>query len=205
MPGTDSGLVLPAYYGPDTSLLFQLRGRDEITIGAGMLYEKGTVFNRMRILSASGPLLLSIPVRKHQPGCPLSEIRIDYIQKWQNQHWRSIFSAYGKSAFFGYYRDELESIFMGNSETLAEFNATLLCWMLKQYFPKMKIQVNLAAGISSAVWNENKNPAAYGIQATEKKILRYRQVFGSEFVPGLSVADHLFCAGPKPDWSSALG
>ena len=201
-PGTDSGLIIPAFYGPGTGLLFQLRGKEEVVIGAGMPFEKGTAFNRMRILSASGPLLLSLPVKKHQRGCPLSEIRIDYIQKWQNQHWRSIFSAYGKSAFFGYYRDELEALYLRKAETLAEFNAGLLVWMLKQYFPKMKIQVNLAAGGAADFPDETKNSVSSGnIQASESN-LRYRQVFGSEFVAGLSIPDHLFCAGPKPDWSA---
>jgi hypothetical protein len=201
-PGTDSGLVIPAFYGPDTGLLFQLRGREELVIGAGMSYEKGTAFNRMRILSASGPLLLSIPVKKHSRDCPISEIRTDQLQKWQKQHWRSIFSAYGKSAYFGYYQEELESLWMQNTEYLAEFNAGILCWMLKQYFPKMKIQVNLAAGGTGNIPNENKRTAQSGNHQPAEKKLRYRQVFGSDFVSGLSIPDHLFCAGPKPDWSA---
>lgn len=201
-PGTDSGLVIPAFYGPDTGLLFQLRGKEELVIGAGMPYEKGTAFNRMRILSASGPLLLSIPVKKHSRDCPLSEIRIDHLQKWQNQHWRSIFSAYGKSAFFDYYLQEMESLCMRNTVYLAEFNAGILAWMLKQYFPKMKIQVNLAAGSASNIPNETKSAAQFGSHKPEERNLRYRQVFGSEFVAGLSIPDHLFCAGPKPDWSA---
>jgi hypothetical protein len=195
-------MLIPAFYGPGTDLLFAVRGREEITIVADLPYEKGSALNRMRILSASGPLLLSIPVKKHQRGCPLSEIRIDYIQKWQNQHWRSIFSAYGKSAFFAYYRDELEDLLMQKTEFLAAFNASILTWILRQYFPKMKIQDNLAAGMEENYPLQTKYPALSKDNEHLIKTLRYRQVFGSDFVAGLSVLDHLFCAGPKPDWKT---
>ena len=185
--------IIPASYGPGLELFHLLKGKEEICIGAGMPYQKGTSFSRMRILSASGPLLLSIPIRKTAKNSPLADIRIDYLQKWQNQHWRSLFSAYGKSPYFDYFRDELEGLYQQKSELLAEFNSELLSWTLKQYFPKMKIQVNLSAG------QESLMPEAES--GVIKPDFRYRQVFGSEFVTGLSALDHLFCAGPKSIWN----
>lgn len=189
-------MIIPAVYGPGTGFISQLRGQEEISIQAGLLFEKGGSFNRMRILAAGGPLLLSIPVRKSPKDTPLSEIRIDYIQKWQNQHWRSLFSAYGKSPFFGYYRKELEELFLKQTDLLVEFNASILAWTIRQYYPKMRIQANLSAGDRIAEQLVELPPD------TDQKSgqFRYRQVFGSDFVSGLGILDHLFCAGPSSLW-----
>lgn len=190
-------MFLPAFYGPAAEQILELRGREEILVGAGMPFEKGLAFNRMRILSAGGPLLLSIPVKKSPKGSPVWDIRIDHIQKWQNQHWRSICSSYGKSPFFGYYREELEELFLRKTEFLAEFNSGILAWTLKQYFPKMKVQVNLAEVGNATYAHPGYRTDVFRHENHPVMGLHYRQVFGSEFVSGLSVLDHLFCAGPK--------
>jgi hypothetical protein len=202
VPGTEKAIFLPALYGPDLGTFSRVYGREEITIGAAVPFVKGTAFTRMRILAVSGPLLLSIPVKKSQKDSLLSEIQVDNIQKWQNQHWRSLYSAYGKSPFFDYYKDELETLFLQKADFLAQYNSSILSWILKQYFPKIKVQVNLSASPPEPV------PSDTGENVLPQQILssngrfRYRQVFGSEFVPGMSVLDHLFCAGPGMDWRS---
>jgi hypothetical protein len=193
--------IIPASYGPGLELIRFLKGKEEICIGAGMPYQKGTNLSRMRILSASGPLLLSIPVRKFAKNSPLSDIRIDYLQKWQNQHWRSLFSAYGKSPYFDYFKEELETLYAQRCEHLAVFNSEILSWTLKQYFPKMKIQVNLSAGQESLLAEAATSLPPESENGVLKPDFRYRQVFGSEFVTGLSALDHLFCAGPKSIWN----
>ena len=40
----------------------------------------------------------------------LAEVRIDYGQKWLNNHWRTIRSAYGKAPFFEHYCEDLEKV-----------------------------------------------------------------------------------------------
>ena len=197
VPGTETMKIIPAIYGPGPEFLFALKGSNAIAITGAVPFEKGSRMSRMRILSASGPLLLSIPVKKSERGCLLSEIRTDQIQKWQNQHWRSLFSAYGKSPFFGYYRDELEVLYLQKTEFLAEFNARILSWTLRQYYPKITLRVNLSAQPSSPESLEMPEPNRDLQKNNVMNNFRYRQVFGSEFVPALSVFDHLFCAGPN--------
>lgn len=190
--------VIPAVYGPALRLIHQLSGVDDITIGAGIPYERE--MSRMRILSASGPLLLSIPVNKHPRGTALSQIRADQQQNWRHQHWRSIASAYGKSPFFQYFVAELEDIFRIKSELLAGFSAPLLAWILKQYFPGKKIQVNLAAECDEAYLRAALHSKGPEDKTEHDEKFSYRQVFGSEFAAGLCTIDHLFCAGPKNIW-----
>jgi hypothetical protein len=189
-------MLIPSQYGPGLEWLAELRKSSNLIITASGKFGKATSANRMRILGANGPLLLSIPVKKYLKDCPVSEIRIDHLQKWQRQHWRSLFSAYGKSPFFDYFRDELEDLFHRETDLLVEFTIPIQAWILKQYFPKAGVQVNLSACIKV----ERAIPEAE-LPFSESIInFKYRQVFGSEFVPGLCVLDHLFCAGPKDIW-----
>ena len=37
----------------------------------------------------------------------IKDVRIDYSQKWLNNHWRTITSAYRNAPFFEYYADDL--------------------------------------------------------------------------------------------------
>ena len=190
--------VIPALYGPDFQLIRSLADADEITICAGIPYKRE--MSRMHILSASGPLMLSIPVKKHLQRAALSEIRVDHMQKWRHQHWYSIASAYGKSPFFQYFKEELEEIFHFQTDLLAEFSARLLGWTLKQYFYGKKVKVNLAADYPEEFRNTDYLKPLAADKPKQEEKYRYRQVFGSEFADGLSTLDHLFCAGPKNIW-----
>lgn len=192
--------IIPPLYGLSLSDLQILKDEDSVEIDFAFPFNKGNAMNRIRILSASGPLLLSIPVKKTAANTPVSQIQIDHTQKWQNQHWRSITSAYGKAPFFVYFKDELEYLFSRKTDGLAEFTFGIMEWTLKQYFPKDGLSVNLAEKISDPnldfeylKWIEKGSIQLEGRH-------EYRQVFGSEFVPDLSVIDHLFCSGPNDFW-----
>lgn len=189
-------VIIPAEYGPGMELVYALKPAEQISICAGLPFEKATSFSRMKILTPSGPLRLSIPVKKCPKGSLLCDVQADNLQKWQHQHWRSIASAYGKSPFFHYYAEGLEEIFLQKKAGLAEFTASLLRWTLLQYFPGKQVHVNLATAIPlhpSEATPPLPNP-------DHSQIPEYRHVFGTEFVQGLSVLDHLFCAGPKSIW-----
>jgi len=189
--------IIPPLYGIEADDILKLSQQDDIVISSGFRFEKPSGFNRLRILGVNGPILLSIPVKKHKAGIPVSEIEIDYLQKWQNQHWRSIQSAYGKSPYFEYFKSDLKKIYGASPERLIEFTGILMKWVLNQYFPEKKITVILAQNQPVFLtterlllsWKEDKN-------RSETRI-RYTQVFGQEFVSGMSVLDHLFCEGTK--------
>lgn len=192
-----SAITIPSLYGFPAHAIPSLAETEEVRIRTDFIFEKSTGFNRMKILGANGPILLSIPVKKHTKGTPASEIRIDYIQKWQSQHWRSIQSGYGKSPYFEYYKAELEEIYTRTPEKLVDFTSVLMIWILTQYHPRINISVILAHQLETfeptepllLSWKEDK-PAS-------GKDFSYHQVFGEEFVPGLGALDHLFCEGTK--------
>ena len=53
-------------------------------------YTKHDWRNRNRIKTVSGPIWLTVPVRKHPQRTPINAIRIDYAQDWVKRHLRSI-------------------------------------------------------------------------------------------------------------------
>ena len=182
------------------SEMLSLKEQDSVEINFAFPFNKGNAMNRIRILAASGPLLLSIPVKKSPANTPISQIQIDHEQKWQNQHWRSIISAYGKAPFFFYFKDELEHLFARKTEGLAEFTFGIMEWTLKQYFPKVRLSVNLSGEFLEPSRNNEDLKWIEKSSFEAGSRLEYRQVFGSEFVPNLSVIDHLFCSGPNDFW-----
>jgi hypothetical protein len=189
--------VLPPLYGLKATHLPELLRYSTLHIQGNCPFDASGWFTRMQILGANGKILLSIPVKKHVKGTPLNEIRIDHLQKWQNQHWRSIQSGYGKSPFFNYYKEELEVLFNAAPTLLVEFTGPIMHWILAQYQAKKGKSVILAQDSQTFYDSDPLLLVQEMDKSTSEHLFTYTQVFGENFVPGLGVLDHLFCEGPK--------
>ena len=104
----------------DMSGLISRRGDDSslelspsvVYIEACENFQKQSYRNRCRFYGAEGVQTLSFPI-VHDGGThkhSITEVRIDYKTPWVQQHEKAIISAYGMSAYFEYYQDELFSI-----------------------------------------------------------------------------------------------
>jgi hypothetical protein len=70
-------------------------------------------------------------------------------------------------------------------------------WLIKIYTKSNRIPVKMTRNLLP-LQPEGVLQLSYKLALRTSEIdFRYQQVFGKEFVPGLSVLDHLFCAGPK--------
>src|SRR6478735_6864409 len=88
-----------------------LRCGSEVSLYTGTPLRNISYRNRYRISTANGPLLLSIPIKGgRRYAAPLADTLIDYTHDWQRQHWRTLFSAYGRAPFFEHYGPELETL-----------------------------------------------------------------------------------------------
>src|SRR5688572_27151690 len=98
-------ILIEAHYLPSLAYFSALSSAQEMIVEKFEQYEKQTFRNRAKINTVNGLVTLTVPVTaKH--GKPLiADIRIDHAQKWLNNHWRTIQSAYGKAPFFEYYAD----------------------------------------------------------------------------------------------------
>ena len=189
--------MIPPYYAPDLEDLNSLSSLSEIQINIHFPFERANKLTQLKILGPNGVFVVSIPIKKYAKGSPVSEIKIDYLQKWQNQHWRSLQSCYGRSPYFEYFHEELKNLFYQSPQFLTDFSVPLLVWICKQYFPLKKISVILAQNQEDFQPNQLL-PVSY---KQDISVLSgpqpYTQVFGQEFVSGLSMWDALFCAGPN--------
>lgn len=158
-------------------------------------YPKQTFRNRYEILSANGRQMLTIPV-VGQKGIktPVREIRISG-ETWKKNHLSSIRSAYGRSAFYEYYEDELKQLFDKKHSFLFDFNLKCFEWIIQ------KIPLNEFSFTGHFEnWNEEidfRNQFEPNVVWQVSK--GYSQVFSDrfQFEGGLSILDVLFNLGPS--------
>ena len=151
-------------------------------------YQKGGWRNRCRILTANGPLLLSIPLRggKHQQ-MPIREVLIDERTDWRRRHTQTIQSAYGRSPYFEHYGEAVEQLLQQQTVRLWEYNVIITEGIIRLLDLPITFQVTHAFRGAAA--------GAKSVEVTRP----YPQVFTDRFgfVGGLSVLDGLFCLGPE--------
>ena len=194
-------ILIELHYLPSIAYFSALYKADEIYIASQGRFEKRTYLNRSTILTANGPLDLSVPVFGANKRIPIQEVKIDYHEKWVNKHWRAIQSAYGKSPFFDFYSKEVKDILYSTPSHLFDLNKSLLTMCLKF------LQID-----TPVFWQENLEEIAKpdlmdmrGDIHPRKPISEllwfdpkpYQQIFGSNFVSNLNILDLLFCTGPE--------
>lgn len=116
--------IFSTAYLPPIQYIKSLIESDIVLIEKHETYLKQTYRNRCIILSANGPLALTIPIIKPFGNkTKTDEVVIDNSVKWKREHWRGIESAYRNSAFFEYVRDYLITFYENEWEFLFDFNS----------------------------------------------------------------------------------
>jgi hypothetical protein len=193
--------LLSTAYFPPVHYMALIARSDEILIEKEENYLKQTFRNRCYILSSNGPMVLSVPVLLgsfHKTA--LKDIKIDYSKRWQQIHTRGITSSYKSSAYYLFYYDHIEKVINRNHKYLIDLNTDALETLLRI--------TGLTTNVSYTTAFEPAGKAAYDFryEITPKKKIRgtifnlteYYQVFKNKsgFVPGLSILDLIFNAGP---------
>lgn len=191
-------LHLP-YFGP-VSHFRELVKPATVWIEVEDNYQKQTYRTRTYIYGANGKLLLNIPIKhlhkaekQHQK---YKEVRIANDFKWQQQHWKSLKSAYQTSPFFEYYEDELAPLYHQEFDFLMDFN--FRCFEIISEC--LQLDVNYNKTFEYIMDPENMLDKRNLINA--KKVVdipRYNQVFMDKkgFLPDLSILDLMFNEGPN--------
>ncbi len=176
-------------------------------------YRKQTWRNRCTILTASGRENLLIPIVHGAGECPatdgaaappdrnvshipITEVRIDYSVDWVRAHEQAIASAYGSSAYFEYYKDELFALLESGESGLYAFNRRLIDWLLaKLHLPAALTDSREFVRPENGDLRERLHPKKAPLYRCGRP---YYQVFSAQFgfVEGLSVVDLLFNEGP---------
>ncbi len=167
-----------------------------ITIEKYEHYQKRTSRNRYLILTANGPLTLSIPLTKGKNNHQLIyDVKISYEEDWVKKHLNAIKSAYGKSPYMEFYFPEIEKLFFKKVPFLFDLNTISLELMLKF------LGMNLLIDYSSTYQNSSLDNKDTSIKKHHDNItfINYPQVWQEKFnfTPNLSIIDLLFCTGPE--------
>jgi len=194
--------LLSTAYFPPVHYMALVAASEEILIEKEENYRKQTYRNRCCILSANGPLVLSVPVLLgsfHKTA--LKDLKIDYSKRWQQIHIRGIESSYKSSAYFIYYSDLIEKVINGNHNYLLDLNMAALETVLGI------TGLTTRVSYTTAFEPDRNGEYDFRYQVTPKekirhdifKINEYFQVFENRygFVPGLSILDLIFNAGPE--------
>ncbi|MCQ2184810.1 MAG: WbqC family protein [Bacteroidales bacterium] len=187
----------------------EIESQGQFFIEACENFQKQSWRNRCRILSASGPEDLLVPIIHRDgthDGIPITEIEIDYSTNWPLRHERAIVSAYRSAAYFDYYADSFLEILRSRPATLWELDIRYTGWLLEK-FSIRKGPVPLTEDFT-APGTTTEEESCYGrdlrylIHPKKPELTQareYFQVFGSRFgfTPGLSSIDLLFNEGPE--------
>lgn len=193
--------LVELHYLPSLEYFCALQQFDMIELEGCEHYVKQSYRNRCYINTAQGVEMLIVPLTAKHGKTLTKDVRIDYSKKWQNNHWRTIESAYRKAPYFEYYFDDLRTILYRNHDFLFDLNLELLSFCLNsiRFAPTLSASVSYEKIPAPHIFDlrsliSPKKPAS---ERNLCKPVSYYQVFGSGFVENLSLVDLLFCEGPR--------
>lgn len=189
-------IVLELQYLSDIGYLTKLANHEEVLLENCESFVKSSSRNRTYIATAHGRQMLSIPIAGGRSHHQLyRDTRIDYNIAWQRLHQNSIQTAYGKSPFYEFYRDELNAHFEQRPTFLWDWNYLLLQWLCKKFKIATSFHMTQSYQRSYAEGIDQRSNSK-SINALNQAA--YHQCFGDKtgFLPGLSAIDLLFNLGP---------
>ncbi len=162
-------------------------------------FPKQTYRNRCLILGANGVERLTVPVI-HTSGqkTKTKDTKIDYSQNWVKQHQGAFQAAYGNAPYFEYFKPYLDQIFAKKRFFLVDLNIDLLTFVYRIIDVPLVYEKTQEFGVTYET-------SGYGQVSAKKdwttrsfyQNRSYRQCFGTEFVPILSVLDLLMNHGKE--------
>lgn len=192
-------LLTELMYNPPVQYFRHALRSDGLLIEQHENYVKQSYRNRCHVLTAHGVVPLSIPILRgnSKDKTIITEIEIDYSQKWYNVHWRTIQAAYGRAPYFEFYSDYIRQAYERQPKYLFDLNVELLRLYLKLL--KLGRPLNFTETyLPEAPENvlDLRNRIHPKIIPDNLHVKPYTQVFGKQFVSEISIIDLLFTQGP---------
>ncbi|MCX7547174.1 WbqC family protein [Xanthomarina sp. F1114] len=193
-----NALIHPTYF-PNIAHAAAMLHADEVTFEMDDNYQKQTYRNRTYIYGANGILKLSIPIiHTQKERQKYRDIKIYNEENWQDNHWKSLETAYRTSPFFEFYEDELHPLFTEKADFLLDFNFKCM----EAVLDCLQWEINSSKTETFQKTVEDKMDFRYLANARKEKFYNfdaYTQVFNDKhgFIPNLNILDLLFSEGPN--------
>ncbi len=186
-------MLIELHFLPSLEYMALLLKSENVSLETAETFQRQTYRNRCYIRAANQIDRLSIPVQAETKHFQITEVRIDYSERWHISHWRSICTAYRKAPYFEYFSPYFEPIWLSETFLLFDLN-----WQFLQTVFKL-------LGISKTI-SFTKNFEKNAVQDDYRNFFEcgknkitdhepYTQLFGEGFEPNLSILDLLFCEG----------
>ena len=190
-------LLSTTYFGP-IQWYQKLHRHKPCLIERHESFIKQTYRNRMVIATANGAQTLSIPVT-HDDSMLITDIRISDHANWRHVHWNALASAYGESAFFEYYQDDIRPFFEQKWEFLYDFNRELVDVVRGIAGIKKELRYSEEYIVASPADEDLRCYSFLGTPTLPNRepLPTYWQVFSERvpFEPNLSILDYIFNEG----------
>jgi hypothetical protein len=190
-------ILLSTAYLPPVQYFQKIKEASCIYMEKHEHYIKQSYRNRCTLFSANGLLSLSIPVINKHDKEYITDTKISYTEKWQQQHWRSIETSYRNTPYFIYYADALKPFYEKKYNFLFDYNMELIQFLMRSF------KINTETKFTETFDNTNSLPDyRYSIhpkhQTEDLSFKTYSQLFSDKHgsKPNLSVIDLLFNTGP---------
>ncbi|PQJ79039.1 WbqC family protein [Polaribacter porphyrae] len=192
------GLFIPTYFSP-IAQYSEIEKADNVIFEMEDNFQKQSFRNRCYIYNGNGKQLLSIPVKhKIKEGRKKTkDTLIENAFPWQDQHFKSLQTAYRTSPYFEFFEDDIAPIFQKKYKFLHDINIDTYLFVTDA------LQLNQAFFKTESYLIETKEQdfrlLAERKHQPEKPTDIYVQMFDDKhgFMPNLSILDLLFMEGPN--------
>lgn len=158
-------------------------------------FVKQSLRNRCEIIGANGLMTLTAAVQGRSKGLKTKDVKLDFSENWPQQHWHSIKSAYGHSAFYEFYFEDVETFYMSIKK-----QGFLLDFCLESLqLSKKLLGVDTNFSVSESFELAKENELRQRFKSSKKSIsfVEYYQTFSDRFSfeSNLCILDLIFNKG----------
>ena len=193
------GLFIPTYFSPISQYAFITKS-DNVVFELQDNFQKQTYRNRCYIYGANGKLSLNIPVKhiKTEGRKKTKDTLVENDFPWQDQHFKSLKSAYQSSPFFEFFEDDIQKIFNKKYVYLVDLNIDTYLFVTDA------LQINQGFSRTeeyelSPIVNDYRDFSVAKNGSISIEMNNYTHMFDDKFgfISNLSILDLLFMEGPN--------